>query len=548
MYPKLSFDEFYKTFTATSVSSATLSPCDCYEDVSFKQLIQLLENMSPSIVELTLYNLNRWPMIKLESVLNALPKTVKSLDLRQNALGQKEKIDFIQVMRALPPWLNTLILSSNELFNLSEDCLIAGLSLIPKSVKTLKLDNNRLDMLPRGRLTYVFEAIPKTVRHLSLQENCLGYCFRDELREALSKLQVSVLDLSHNGLSSVFRRGKLSVIFKGISKSVTHLILRDNDLGYIECEDLAEAMAAIPHSVVKLSLENNRLKKLPNRGLILLFKALPRLLQTLELRNNGLGFFDAGVLHEALRSLPNTLTSLNLSMNELYRLNTGATCALRYAIGDLPYFWLQIQRRKIRGGGQYLAWIFQAIPPSVLNLNLSSNRLLITEDESMIDAFHHLPRTIQTLDFSDNFFSIFDLENLEVFKQILSAMPRSITMIKLSGNRLHKIGTVKEVADALVKTGKQIQLGDDEYEIKLKKYMKETPRLTLLFGASRFSRCNQPRFESFPYFFTKADKDSVLRKYFGAGDGSKAKGKPNHPLGEIQLIREVCRFLPGGQY
>ncbi len=108
-----------------------------------------------------------------------------------------------------------------------------------------------------------------------------------------------------------------------------------------------------------------------------------------------------------------------------------------------------------------------------------------------------------------------------------------MTSLNLQYNQLAKVGSIEEVGNILLKTGKQIMLDDDDkFEKKLKKYLQKAMLEIVL-------ATKEPNF----LLKNKAPKSQPKKNTWYQFFGSNRVGISNHRLGDMNVLKTIRQFL-----
>lgn len=129
-------------------------------------------------------------------------------------------------------------------------------------------------------------------------------------------------------------------------------------------------------------------------------------------------------------------------------------------------------------------------------------------------------------------------KSVDELVQILSAIPTTVTSLDLTGNHLDKLGSVQEVGDLLLGTGKIITLGLTPFEQQLRTYINSIPMLQLALGINQVESSQQQKVEAAAVEEVKTPNQNLLNRFFGATNNS-----PNDPLGDLKALHAVAEFL-----
>lgn len=300
-------------------------------------------------------------------------------------------------------------------------------------------------------------------------------------------------------------------------RQMTSLNLSHDGLCRVTAADFTQTVNALDW-VTSLNLSHNHLYKNSGAELAQVFGDL-RSVTALDLSNNHLGLHpDSGVaLAQAFRALK-SVTALNLSNNalcdlyprsELVQAFSGlrSVISLNLSNNDLGHIF-----------GDVLAQAFSALK-SVTALNLSNNRLGNRSGADLAVAFSGL--SVTTLNLSNNRLGSKPLASLT---QALGTLPAVITCLDLSDNQLDRVGSIQEVGDLLLQTGKIIRLGNSLFEKNLATYISSTPMLQLAFGIELGPIPGTP--------------GTNLYRFFGSTGGAN-----HNPLGDVRALDVVREFL-----
>lgn len=218
----------------------------------FKDTAALIKAIPASISSLSLWGV----CIDMKDsqfieVINAVQKTVTSLDLSQNLIGQKK--DITGIFDTIPRQLTHLSLSSNWLGEMLPKTLTQVFSKLPQNILSLDLSDNQL-----GRHKVLFYALPTTITSLNLSGNAFGKQIDLPGTVASIPFSVTTLDFSGNSL------GNKSVVeivqtLAALPANISSLDLSSNDLGNKTTAEWLQIINAIPASVTRINLSSNKL-------------------------------------------------------------------------------------------------------------------------------------------------------------------------------------------------------------------------------------------------------------------------------------------------
>ena len=307
---------------------------------------------------------------------------------------------------------------------------------IPRDTTVVNLASSWLFDIQAGfsEFSSAVEQLPRGIIDLSLADTKLGYIHPDYIGDFFSALPpaLTTLDLQSNKLG-LYTGDKLKTILSSLPKTVRTLGLRKNDLyedlgkGRAKsAADLAACLAALSPSVDTLDLSSNILGLYSGDELGMILAALPKTVTALDLSDNSLGSCGEGCafaeLEAVFSKLPKTVTTLNLSGNYLLSRNRDVATTKR---------------------------VIAAIPDTVTALDLGSMCPRPNYDQSEFAAIiSALPRSVTRLKINGVTYGNFG-DFVADHKVVFSAISPAVTMLDLSyGNNWFERRSIAEVAEA----------------------------------------------------------------------------------------------------
>jgi hypothetical protein len=214
------------------------------------------------------HNLKNKSPSQIIQLLQALPRTLTSLDLSFNDLGFKSAAESVQIFQTLPRALTSLDLSCNNLNYKSTAELVQIFQMLPRTLTSLDLSYNILGSKSAAVLVQIFQVLPQTLTSLNLSHNNLGYKSAAEFVQIFQLLPrtLTSLNLSLNNLSSK-SAAELVQIFQALPSTLSS-IYQFHNIDYISEHTLAAALmhtnitevigAQSPNSLITRSLRQNR--------------------------------------------------------------------------------------------------------------------------------------------------------------------------------------------------------------------------------------------------------------------------------------------------
>ena len=165
------------------------------------------------------------------------------------------------MLEALPKTMTSLNLWGCNLIDLNYYGLIEMLEALPETVASLNLGaNNLCDLDYPYKLGNVLKSLPETVTSLNLEKNDLYFIYDVDL--ALRELPKTVTNLSLNGniIANNLSRSVVVDLLKVLLENVTSLNLNDNYLcRCLGSDDFKEVLKPLTGRYVELFLEHNDL-------------------------------------------------------------------------------------------------------------------------------------------------------------------------------------------------------------------------------------------------------------------------------------------------
>ena len=231
-------------------------------------------------------------------ILKKSPEKIQTINLSQNHLGGHydgrrpfSTDHLISILNALPKSLISLNLSHNYLHWLSADDFVTVIKALPAQLKSLNIASNNLEKYSASDLIKILKALPQDLQSLNL----------DWMK-----------------LHETFSAAEIIEILKALPENLTSLTLRGNSLGLYSHEEQIQIISSLPKQLKHLDLANNFIRNLTGDNLSELFAALPESLVSLSWCENGLNCLSSQELQQAFSSLCTShLTSLLLSANVL---------------------------------------------------------------------------------------------------------------------------------------------------------------------------------------------------------------------------------------
>ncbi len=130
----------------------------------------------------------------LAIALNAMPKTINTIKLTYNKDWRWDPVsNFIKIVKSIPATVTTIDFGNNSdtySFDLAQ-----VLPAIPKTVKTLSLKNIELGTTGTAKIKKILSSIPATVTILDLSDNQFEIWGGETLNELLSCISLSVTSI-----------------------------------------------------------------------------------------------------------------------------------------------------------------------------------------------------------------------------------------------------------------------------------------------------------------------------------------------------------------
>jgi hypothetical protein len=124
---------------------------------------------------------------KLIPVFAAIPKKVLSIDLGWNFLNKLTSAQLITAFSALHNELSSLTLCHNYLSSYKKD-LLAVFTSIPKSVTSIDLSDNELGEYTGDELVIMFAALPPGIKSIDVRKNSLANITEQQWTKILNSL------------------------------------------------------------------------------------------------------------------------------------------------------------------------------------------------------------------------------------------------------------------------------------------------------------------------------------------------------------------------
>jgi hypothetical protein len=306
------------------------------------QIIQLLQALPRTLtsLNLSLNDLDSKSAAELVQIFLVLPQTLTSLDLSYNNLGSKSAAELVQIFLVLPQTLTSLDLSLNNLGSKSAAELVQIFQRLPQTLTSLDLSLNDLDSKSAAELVQIYQVLPRTLTSLNSSFNDLGFKSAAELVQIFLVLPQTLtsLDLSYNNLFSK-SAAEFVQIFLVLPRTLTSLNLSYNILDSKSAAELVQIFQMLPRTLTSLNLCYNNLFSKSAAELVQIFQVLPRTLTSLNLCYNNLGSKLAAEFVQIFQALPSTLSSISLFYNIGYLSEDNLTAALMHTnitevIGD----------------------------------------------------------------------------------------------------------------------------------------------------------------------------------------------------------------------
>lgn len=231
-------------------------------------------------------------------------------------IGNKSLLEILELIRS-DQYKNasSFDFSWNDLNKLSGDDLTQIIQAIPPSVVSLNLRGNNLDQLSLDALYKIFSALPKTVCFLNLDANFFLLILDEGLKHLNQKISSIDVNWSGHNKSLIDKSIELLItIIKSLHPNLTSLSLSANALDCLSPDNLIKLIQALPKGLIHLDLSMNFNGLLSIDDLCRAFKNLPKTLICINLEKNNLS---GPSLNKLLLSLPLNVLSVRVNDEDI---------------------------------------------------------------------------------------------------------------------------------------------------------------------------------------------------------------------------------------
>lgn len=350
---------------------------------------------------------------KMITAFNAAPQTIQEFDFSRNGLINFKELSF--VVAKLPQNIKSLDIFRILITEVMELNVSTPLICLPKHIDTLSFKSHNLALFSIDELVRLFRSTPKTV---------------------------TAFDFSNTGLYQ-WPEYNLTTLFCIIPKHIKKLILKQNNLAYIDIHALKKALSSLAPSIVEIDLSENGFDRLPGDEFNARMDVIPdQVLCTLDknqffTRTNGaliaLPFFNRAVSNKTERNefpLHELIASSHHNQMIQARLDV-VRDRITSVVPGANQIDLSRCELNLIGSLNLLESLLQTIPKSIVSINMRDNRFQADKQftANLTVLLKRIPQGIVHIDLSDHGFEFLSAEKL---RQLFIHLPATIQYVSLS--------------------------------------------------------------------------------------------------------------------